>query len=541
MKPYFFINGYQKFLKINLSEVDCINSENYLNVVDNNLSLNLNEINDISNDSKNKSLIVNKNKNIKNQVINDILNKETNDEFKTNDNIVSNFIIENYDDTYSDNAKNIKYCEMKQREQLENEYECVENKDKNTLENNNQTTFVFLSESNSGNKIILRFYDNYMKEYCQIFIYSYTMDRHPEKIEIPFLNVNKKTNIYYEIYDISLTEKYFSGKFILYPPNYQGYIDIGFICLSDKGIISNYKNNIQIDDKFHKFAKKFENFHFDVLYHCGNFSKIENLFNIYKKNSNILEIFSIFRQEILVYYSDETIGNSLRQCWNYNMLNELDVLNIDDEKNKYYINEFIYYMKIIYDRYLLFPNKNLNSKYNFNTSVILGNKNIISLDCQHSLYYEKKYFGKYIYEFLQKKLLVNKENVILLSIPLLTDYKMTCESESFLKFLFEYINSNNDLKINIISFHKNGDSYVHTHIQNKKGIIENVCSGINNDECSQNKIKLYLKIYLIQAYKKLIYIHKSKTQKIITKKFTYNGMNNNITVILNNFLLNTHI
>ncbi len=186
-------------------------------------------------------------------------------------------------------------------------------------------------------------------------------------------------------------------------------------------------------------------------------------------------------------------------------------------------------------------NKNLDSKYNFNASVILGNKNLISLDCQHSLYYEKKYFGKYIYDFLENNFLVNKENVLLLSIPLLIDYRMTGESESFLNFLFEYINSKNNIKINIISFHKNGDSYVHTHIQNNIEIIENVCSGINNNDCYQNKIKLYLKIYFFQSYKKLKYIHKSKKQKIITKNFIYNGMNNNITVILNNFLFNTHI
>jgi hypothetical protein len=514
MKPYFFINGYQKFFKNSICENDCINSENSLNKVYN---------------SNNQTIKLSIDKNIKNELINEILNKD-NDENKK-DNIVSNFIIENYDDKYCDNIK------ISEKEQCENEY--AEN-NKN-LENNNYTTFVFLSESNSGNKIILRFYDKYMKEYCQIFMYSYTKDKHPEKIEIPFLNVNKKTNIYYEIYDMSLTEKYFSGKFTLYPLNYDGHIDIGFICLSDKGIICNYKNNIQVDDKFHKFSQKFNNFHFDVLYHCGNFSKIENLFNIYKKNGNILEIFSIFREEILVYYSNESIGNSLRQCWNYHMLNEMDVLNIEEEKNKYFINEFIYYMKIIYERYLLFPNKNLDSKYNFNASVILGNKNLISLDCQHSLYYEKKYFGKYIYDFLENNLLVNKENVLLLSIPLLIDYRMTGESESFLNFLFQYINSKNNININIISFHKNGDSYVHTHIQNNIEIIENVCSGINNNDCYQNKIKLYLKIYFFQSYKKLKYIHKSKKQKIITKNFIYNGMNNNITVILNNFLFNTHI
>ena len=272
-------------------------------------------------------------------------------------------------------------------------------------------------------------------------------------------------------------------------------------------------------------------------------SIVSNLFKIYRSNGNVLEIFSLFRSEIIKYYQNEYVGRFLRMCWNYNMLNELDVLDVRglDEKYIPVANEFIYYMKIIYERYLIFPEKNMNSKHNFNSCVKIGNKNIISVDCQHSFFYEKKYYGNNILDFLNNNLCMNLDNIILTSRPIIYKYKSQEESMTILSCLFDFLNKNKDTKINIISFHKNGDSFVQTHYYDNKQIVENVCSGFNNADCHENKLKLRMKLYFAHKFSKMKKCCKKKKEKIQTTNFAYFGLNNNITIIINNFILNVHI
>ena len=122
-------------------------------------------------------------------------------------------------------------------------------KSKDTELYSEETFFVFLSESQGGNKIVMRFYDEYLNEYPQIFIYSFKRDNYPERIEVPFANVRKKTVIYYDVFGVALGEKYFSGKFVLLPLNFAGNLDMGFICMSNKSFIADYNDNESSNEK----------------------------------------------------------------------------------------------------------------------------------------------------------------------------------------------------------------------------------------------------------------------------------------------------
>jgi hypothetical protein len=537
MKPLFFINMHQKFLSSN-DDQDCVrksllgeevSSPHNLNIAQSNIAENPNfSAGGLMHGSTSFFNLQKAKENLfhceKRQATAQDKNTETQKEayIKT---ILEDNVHNHSSNIYINNNIIIENYEAQMNEPVKNE---------------TNTCFLFLSESQSGNKIVFRFYDEYLKEYPHIFIYSFNRSDFPERIEVPFLNVSKKTVIYYDIYDISLGEKYFTGKFILLPLHYKGNLDIGFICMSSKGLIPDYKNNVFRDAKYSNVISNYEKLHFDVLYHCGNLTAVSNLYEIYSKNSNILEIFSLFRSEIIRYYENETIGKALRICWNFNMLNELDVPNNCNYTNKNLVNEFVYYMKIIYERYLIFPYKNFDSFQNFNSVIHLGNRNVISLDCQHSMYYEQKYYGRNIYEFLKKKLSENTENIILVSRPLTYMHKNDPESEQFLHFLFDFLRRNSGNKVYIISFHKNGKSFVQTHLFQDMQISENVCSGFNNIDISENKFRLGMSIYLgekINKVKKIMRINKKKLIK--TDNFKYTGINRNITLVINNFILNT--
>jgi hypothetical protein len=406
--------------------------------------------------------------------------------------------------------------------------------------------FTFLSESKKGNRIVLKFYDEFFKEMPDFYIFEFEKDDFPEKIHIPFyLNSNLKNKIllHYEIYDMKMTNKYFSGFFTLITKKFTGSLDVAFVCGSEtqmNGIIrfKDYYQEDAEDASVHSSIwNNISNYHFDVLYHCGNYSKINDLYEIYKKNNSVLEIFSIFRKYIISYYQNQNVMKTLSSCWNFHFFNELDTIiesDENDERESSIQREFIYYLKIMYERYFCIPPR--NNKNNFNYSQILGNIKLISLDCYLSLFYEKIFFSDNLVSFLLKNLDDNKINFIILSKPLryLSERNDVCE-----KILCLLLELTRNYQINIISNHKRGYSYIQTHSCMDLKIDECICSGYNQ---IGYRPSFFEKIYIKYSLRKIILFDKFKkifnSNTIVTDRIRHFGYNKNISLILSNFLIN---
>lgn len=553
----------------------------------------------------------------------------------------------------------------------------------------NTAYFIFLSESKRGNKILLRFYDEFMKELPEIFIYEFEKDDMPEKIYIPFYiskRSKKKYKFYYDIFDIRLKEKYFSGKFVIVSEMYDGHLDIGFICSSDLNpnlnIIIDYHNHLsqvcknsdvsgqhssntspnahgtsEENHRFRLFGEKkqlfsrnplmspqsrydsigdnentfsayeksiheatgcgknsesrysnayntrcgfdsgsdievdsdsesqesfdqkhnnhqsaqsdkvradrgVESYHrgnrkknsrvnafsvvwnrlnyynFDILYHCGNYSLIRNLYEVYKKNMSVTELFRIFRTEITKYYSNQVVSIILRSNWNINMFNETDFY-LDKSKDKDFMiqKEFIYYLKIMYDRYFSIPERSY--KHNFNSTKKIGGLNIISLDSQLSFFYEDDYFTEKLRVYLDKSLQENTSNLIILNRPLRYLSFRDPSAERMLKYILEM---STKYKIHVVSSHKNGYSYTQTHYYKDTYLDEYVCSGFNNIDIPETfikKVKLKFMFYcMIKKDRMKARIH---SEHIKTDNIKNLRLNQGICMLLNNFVVSSFL
>jgi hypothetical protein len=554
----------------------------------------------------------------------------------------------------------------------------------------NTAYFIFLSESKRGNKILLRFYDEFMKELPEIFIYEFEKDDMPEKIYIPFYiskRSKRKYLFHYDIFDIRLKEKYFSGKFVIVSEMYDGHMDIGFICSSDLNpdlnIIIDYHNHLFPDSRTYPrnntsftqiFSEKKEHFssngsmspksrcgslgdlpsvalfpngkqdlpsvalfpngkqdprvsqrssefnvhdsgseknsesryssvfntqtgfdsgsdievdsdsesqqisyqningkqgdnggnnihgskkkkshrvnafsvvwnrlnyyNFDILYHCGNYSLIRNLYEVYKKNMLVTELFKIFRTEIIKYYSNKEVSIILRSNWNINMFNETDLyMDKNNEQDFLMQKEFIYYLKIMYERYFSIPERNY--RHSFNSTKKIGGLNIISLDSQLSFFYEDNYFTEKLRVFLERSLQENMSNLIILNRPLRYLAHRDVYAEKMLKYILEL---SRKYKINIVSSHKNGYSYTQTHHYKDIYLDEYICSGFNNIDVPESflkKVKLKFMFYCMIKKDRMKAIYNS--EHIKTDNIKNLRLNQGICMLLNNFVVSSFL
>lgn len=509
----------------------------------------------------------------------------------------------------------------------------------------NTAYFIFLSESKRGNKILLRFYDEFMKELPEIFIYEFEKDDMPEKIYIPFYiskRSKRKYLFHYDIFDIRLKEKYFSGKFVIVSEMYDGHMDMGFICSSDLNpdlnIIIDYHNHLFPDSKKNEMAGQSSNstsfaqifsekkehlsmspksrcsseknsesryssvfntqsgfdsgsdidvdsdsesqqisyqnmndnqgdtggksihgnnkkknqrvnaftvvwnrlnyYNFDILYHCGNYSLIRNLYEVYKKNMIVTELFKIFRTEIIKYYSNKAVSIILRSNWNINMFNETDLF-IDKSNEQDFMNqkEFIYYLKIMYERYFSIPERNY--RHSFNSTKKIGGLNIISLDSQLSFFYEDNYFTEKLRVFLDRSLQENMSNLIILNRPLRYLAHRDVHAEKMLKYILEL---SRKYKINIVSSHKNGYSYTQTHHYKDIYLDEYICSGFNNIDVPESFLKkLKLKFMFYCMIKKDRMKARYNREHIKTDNIKNLRLNQGICMLLNNFVVSSFL
>lgn len=423
---------------------------------------------------------------------------------------------------------------------------CSQTRDKTDESDETDDTgllyFSFLSESKKGNRICLRFYDEFMREFPDFFIYQYEKDDQPEKIKIPFKmsrKIKTKILINYEIYDLRLSQMYFSGQFVLITKEYSGSLDVAFVCASDSqmnGIFTFDYNNSSNNSEINTIIwNNVESFNFDVLYHCGNYSKISELYNIYKKNSSVLEIFSIFRKSMIDFYQNEAVAKTLSRCWNFNFFNELDTIKLTENDSSIQ-REFIYYLKILYERYFNIASRG-NRNY-FNTTQILGSIKLISLDCYMSMFYENSLFSDILISHLLKNLDEHKVNFLILSRPLRYLDERDPTNEKILRLLLELTKV---YRINLISSHKEGISYIQTHhhyVSDLK-LDECICSGFN---LVHYRLSFFQKFFFKYIFKKIRYFDRIKnllnSEYICTDDVRHFGYNKSISFILSNFMIN---
>ena len=439
--------------------------------------------------------------------------------------------------------------------------------------------FTFLSESVRGNRIIIRVYDENLCELPDIYYYQYEKTERPERIDIPIYipkNSFRKFTFHYKVCNTSLSEIYFEGKFVVYGPKYRGHLTIGFACMSSHspGCIYSFKSKPkklasqlvagadttptnQETSPFRHVWQRMSNwrdsFNFDLICHGGNNSLVSSLFQIYKKRGSVPEIFSCFRDQVCRFLADEAVSHVLRQNWNVFFFNELD-LNIwsgvepstthlqtrhtsassSDQESSYNVSsEFMYYLRILYENYFLYTPRSHGANIHFRFAV--GDLNIISLDSCSAWVLEGTHYSEKHFAHLRRSLVADKLNIVLLNRPLRYFATREPTSEQMLRQLMMSAASH---KIKVISFHKNGHTYMQTHKLGETSIEECLCSGFNCDTPRNSLVQKYLlRSAIYWRKKKDKWSARRNRQHIITRGHRNLFATNGYAILVNNFLI----
>lgn len=384
--------------------------------------------------------------------------------------------------------------------------------------NRKEYYFEFLSESLKDNKIIIKLYDNFWREIAQ-YLYEFEKNLTPEIISI-FIDLDSgtpcKKQYRYDIYDVNCCEKYFSGSFSFISNEYWGNINISFI---EGAKFYNYESD---ESNINNIIELIENNKYECIFYTGNFLSTKQIYKQYIHNMNIFEIFESLKMEIKKMYcgKNNKFENLLRNSWNFHVCNEseiyCDLLDSYTNINK----EYIYYSKLIYEKYLCIPN-NRNRNY-FNYQVCIGNLNFIICDNQLANFYEKKYFSQNICKFVEKNISKTKSNLLILTRPLrylptffmrifnLSNYNHFGlshqeDADYLLKLLF-VMNSakeHNKTNIHVISAYNTELSWIQTHHYKNQIIHEHICCG-NFDSIQMNKYKKYFIKKTFEYYSKYL-------------------------------------
>lgn len=382
---------------------------------------------------------------------------------------------------------------------------------------NKEYFFEFLSESHKDTKIIIKLYDNFFREISQ-YIYEFEKSLTPEIITI-FIDLDSGTPIKkqyrYDIFDENCNEKYYSGSFSFISNEYWGNINVGFI----EG--AKFYNEEGKSEDNNKIIETIESNKYECIFYTGNFLSTKKIYKQYIQNMNIFEIFESLKIEIKKMYcgNNEKFSNLLRSTWNFHVCNESEIYCELLENYSNINKEYIYYSKLIYEKYFCMPN-NRNRNY-FNYQVHIGNFNFIICDNQLANFYDKKFFSKNICNFVEKNISKTKTNIIILTRPLkylpsffmrtfrLTNYThfgvSHQEDADYLLRLLFILNTNENNKINtcIVSAYKTELSWVQTHMYKNQMIDEHICCG-NFDSIEMNKYKKYFLKKTFQCYSKYL-------------------------------------
>jgi hypothetical protein len=404
--------------------------------------------------------------------------------------------------------------------------------------------FTFLSESVRGNKIIIRVYDEGGREIPDIYFYQFEKSDRPERIVIPLYLPKKSIKKYtysYKVCNTSLTEIYFEGKFVVVSPKYKGHMTVGFIGLSKKNasIICKYgPQGVSKENTYANYWQKVwswrETFNFDILVLGGNFSFINTLFQIYKHRGGVSEIFELFRRFVLQFFGDESVSRVLRHNWNINFFNEMDICVGDDPLNSGVVNEFLYYTRIMYENYFIYVHRAHGNSLQYRQ--VCGTLNMIFVDAVSTHAADGVYYAEKNINHVQRSLHPDKLNIVILNRPLRYLSHRERSAERMLKALSIL---SKDFKLKIVSFHKNGISYMQTHYCGEAALDEAVVSGMLHSAGGESLIKKKkVRLGICWRKKKDGWSVSRDQKRIITRSHRNFNFHGGGCILVNNFLLN---
>jgi hypothetical protein len=425
--------------------------------------------------------------------------------------------------------------------------------------------FTFLSESVRGNRIIIRVYDENQDEIPEIYCYQFEKTDRPERIDIPLSvpkNSTRKYTYHYRVCNTRLSEVYYSGKFVIVAPKCRAHLTIGFACMSarqtnnifsykeKKNDFSNIENETRIsqyDAVWHRMSSWRDSFNFDLICHGGNNSLVASLFDLYTKRSSVSDLFACFRSQVCTFLADEAVSHVLRQNWNLFFFNELDLniwynpsrtarnmRHISDSQGEYSAaSEFMYYLRIMYENYFMCVSRAHGICFHSRLSV--SSCNILTLDAWSTRILDGTFFDEKHRLFLSRSLCRDKLNIVLINTPLRYYGRREQSAELLLKHMMVLAASYN---IKIVSFHKDGDSYIQVHKQGDLTIEECVCSGFNfENPCDSLFKRLCLGTVLFCRKKRDRLAARRNRAHIITTGFKSMHSARGCAILVNNFLM----